>query len=366
MKVSVQASFLTPVGAGGIGVVVVSGGDAASVIGKIFEGTIPESGELKYGFLIDVDSGERVDEVLCRRGLSTEIGGHSTFEINGHGGLAVRRRTRDLLHRVGVDVVSAPDWFREQARYSGMAPVTVAACLALSRVRTRWAARVLLAQSRGVLAQAIESREEIDSLLGSLIYGRALIHPPQVVLAGGVNVGKSTLVNRLLGRERVLVNALPGTTRDVVRSVATLGPLAFEIVDTAGYREVSNEGVESKGIDRARESIEKADHVLFLSDSTRLASSGERSWLEFVESRGQVPRVLRIASKCDRADSRPEESFLPISTHTGIGLEGVVEWILEPYRSFLEQDPGEPILFESWMVDALKEENYECLLGVTC
>ena len=91
MTVSAEASFLTPTGSGGIGVVVVSGADAESVIESVFEGGIPGPGALKYGVLVDPQTGDPVDEILCRRGLSSEVGGSSVFEIDGHGGQAGTR-----------------------------------------------------------------------------------------------------------------------------------------------------------------------------------------------------------------------------------------------------------------------------------
>ena len=152
-----------------------------------------------------------------------------------------------------------------------------------------------------VLASASGLRDRLDDLLATAPEGELLREGALTVLAGPPNSGKSSLYNALLGEERAIVTEVPGTTRDALEVVVSLGGFPFRIVDTAGIRE-TDEVVERLGVEVARRYLERADLVLFCVESHKDIGPGER---EFLEGLGDVPVVL-LRTKSDLVDGEAE------------------------------------------------------------
>ena len=152
-----------------------------------------------------------------------------------------------------------------------------------------------------VLASASGLRDRLDELLATAPEGELLREGALTVLAGPPNSGKSSLYNALLGEERAIVTEVPGTTRDALEVVVSLGGFPFRIVDTAGIRE-TDEVVERLGVEVARRYLERADLVLFCVESHKDIGPGER---EFLEGLGDVPVVL-LRTKSDLVDGEAE------------------------------------------------------------
>lgn len=148
-----------------------------------------------------------------------------------------------------------------------------------------------------VLASASGLRDRLDELLATAPEGELLREGALTVLAGAPNSGKSSLYNALLGEERAIVTEVPGTTRDALEVVVSLGGFPFRIVDTAGIRE-TDEVVERLGVEVARRYLERADLVLFCVESHKDIGPGEQ---EFLEGLGDVPVVL-LRTKSDLVD----------------------------------------------------------------
>ena len=177
----------------------------------------------------------------------------------------------------------------------------------LARAPAEAAARILLDQAEGALSRELRSlvaadaaaRERaVDGLLARARAARFALRPTVIVLAGPVNAGKSTLFNALLGEARAIVDATPGTTRDVLRERALFGAWPVWLVDTAGEREADYEGVDSEADDveregwgRGRRARAEADLVLWLAP----VSGAEPA----------VPRAPRSATVRTFADLRP-------------------------------------------------------------
>lgn len=135
----------------------------------------------------------------------------------------------------------------------------------------------------------------ISSLLGTFERGRMIRDGFNVALIGRPNVGKSSLFNALLGEDRAIVTATPGTTRDYLRERIRLGSFLVNLLDTAGIRE-SSEAIEKEGIRRSRQVIEKSDFVVFIIDgSEALRNEDMELWSEI-----QGRDVLIVCNKCDR------------------------------------------------------------------
>ena len=151
--------------------------------------------------------------------------------------------------------------------------------------------------------------ERVGELAQSFSCGRRLFSRSEVVLVGPVNAGKSSLFNALLGEERALVDADPGTTRDLVTADVELGGLPVRFVDTAGWRAAA--GVEARGIALGREAASRAAAVVWVSPADAFEPAPQAGWIQ-------------VSSKCDLAPGqRVAAGALAVSAHGGEGLEAL-------------------------------------------
>jgi len=144
------------------------------------------------------------------------------------------------------------------------------------------------------------SEHSLDELLSSYRLGAKLRDGVRVVIGGRPNAGKSTLLNALLGRDRAIVSATPGTTRDEIEDEAEIEGILFRFVDTAGLREASD-AVEAEGVRRAEASIERSDVLVYVYDAMIGLDEDEQSFLARVRSDEALP-VLIVANKMDLWD----------------------------------------------------------------
>ena len=154
--------------------------------------------------------------------------------------------------------------------------------------------------------------------------GRGFFEPRRVVLAGIPNAGKSTLFNRLLGRGRVVADAAPGTTRDLIEERTTIGAYPIWLVDGAGLRE-TEQTIEGEGVRRMRASIDEADLVVYLEPPEVV----RRPKSPLPETAGRL--TLKIRSRADQispVDSSEHGELLGVSALTGSGVEELQEEIL--------------------------------------
>jgi tRNA modification GTPase len=173
----------------------------------------------------------------------------------------------------------------------------------LIHARTQRAAEVLLVQLSGRLGAELreiaslcapdEARRRTAKLRATYAYGRRLVEPATVVITGAPNVGKSTLANALVGRERSIVHHLPGTTRDAVSSVASLDGLPVVVVDTAGLREATDE-IERIGVQKAIEKIGASEIAVWVFDHSRRVTAEELGYLKVLGKMAVVPVVNKI------------------------------------------------------------------------
>jgi tRNA modification GTPase len=171
----------------------------------------------------------------------------------------------------------------------------------------------------GELREAIDRARRICSeLLAGFRSGRVVREGASVAMVGLPNVGKSSLFNRLLHRDRAIVTAVAGTTRDTLVEELDLDGIPVSLVDTAGLREVADE-VESEGVRRARQAQKEADLVLLVLDGSRPLEREERNALAGKE------RPLVVVNKSDLAAAgpSPDPSALHVSALTGAGLDAL-------------------------------------------
>ncbi len=307
------AAIATPPGPGGVGIVRISGPDAFAIGRALFrptqplpEGEAPPSHLLTYGHVVDPASGEVVDEVLTAflrapRTYTRE----DTVEINAHGGPLLLRRILELALAEGARAAQRGE-MTLRAFLNGRIDLAQAEAvmslinaesdagrrLAFRQLQGELSARVRAARSDAMEALVrIEAsidfpeeevpapdrdelgrfvagaRDEVERLLSGADRGRILREGLRVAIVGRPNVGKSSLLNALLGTERAIVTPIAGTTRDTVEERALLGGIALHLVDTAGLTP-SEDPIERIGVERSRAAARSADLLLFVLDAS--------------------------------------------------------------------------------------------------
>lgn len=355
---------LTPPGRGGITTISLLGCAARDALKRVFcprHAAPNEPGRLLYGHLVSAD-GTPLDEVIV-----SAIGGEgdaNEHEIHCHGGPAAVEAITARLAEVGLVRVLWMQYLTARAARTGMSRIVLESELLLPELTTLPAALAIVAQRNGLLAEAVRrtaeylvvgdvrnAAAELDSLMAAYdTIGRRLECPPRVAILGPANVGKSSLLNRLLGRERAIVDAAPGTTRDVVTEQADLRGLPVVLADTAGLRP-PGDTVEQLGIERARAEALHADVLLVLVDLSRPPTPDEAAVIA-----DRPAGSLLVGSKADLVHCAAGLSVavdVATSSVTGQGLDELTGRILERLR-FRWPAPGEAVPFTQRQADLLR------------
>jgi len=331
----VIAAIATPPGQGAIAVIRMTGSGVADVVGGVFKGSVSfekmQPRKVFLGEIQDSDGG-RIDEVLvCRFAGPASYTGEDLIEISCHGGVLVTGEVYRRLLDAGARAAD-PGEFTRRAFTNGKMELTQAeAVMDLISAQTALALRSANEQLAGGLGGELERvREDVLSalahieayidfpdedispdtgaeltvrlggcadrivaLLDTADHGRMLREGVRTVICGTPNVGKSSLLNRLLGFDRAIVSDVAGTTRDTIEEVINLRGFPLRLVDTAGVRE-SEDAIEREGIERAERQLESADLIVEVIDASRPAS--QPRWA------GKPPegtiRML-VMNKCD-------------------------------------------------------------------
>ena len=300
--------------------------------------------------------GREVSEevVLCRTS-------ENVAEIHCHGGDAAADRIHRDLKSQGAETESWPEMLQ---RTEGIFLREWAE--AIAKATTQRTAELLLAQ-RELFPQVIRDLESgvasdlasrIDSLLEWAKFGRHLTRPWSVVLGGPPNVGKSSLINALLGYARSIVYDQPGTTRDVVTAETAFEGWPILLADTAGLRDRA-EILEAEGIARAKNRLASADCQVLLFDVSQPPVETDR------QLREEFPDAIFVAHKSDLPEHRscafPDHS-LRVSSLTGEGVEQLLKTTVD--RLIPEvPEPGQPIPFTDRQVDLLTKAREAAVAG---
>ena len=190
---------------------------------------------------------------------------------------------------------------------------------------------------------------EIDRLRNSFSLGNAIKEGVAVAIAGAPNVGKSTLLNRLLNEERAMVSEIAGTTRDVIEERANIGGILFRFLDTAGIRS-TDDRLERMGIERTMESIRRAQIVIHMIDAPTLA--GTLPEPDFTLRPDQ--KILTVANKIDKASASLNlpENIIAISAKQGTGIDHLCDAL----RRTVDTEAlyhGDPVVSNSRHYEAL-------------
>ena len=180
---------------------------------------------------------------------------------------------------------------------------------------------VSILPNAAILQRIAAVHQPLDQLAASFAYGKIVHEGLTLAIVGRPNVGKSSLFNRLVERERAIVTATPGTTRDLVSETVAIGGIPIQLVDTAGIRQALDEA-ESIGIRKSMEALADADLVLVVLDSSQPATEEDKKLLRLAESR---PTIL-VGNKCDLGSSEQwsalsrQSANAQVSALTGEGI----------------------------------------------
>jgi tRNA modification GTPase len=362
------AAISTPPGEGAIALVRVSGADATQIADKIFRGREKPSQFASHvqhvGEIFGAEN-QLVDQaVVSVHRAPASYTGEDSVEISCHGGTLVSAKVLEACLRAGARA-ARPGEFTERAFLNGKMDLTQAeAVIDLIRARTDLALRSATEQLEGRLGEQIRKirdaliailaqlnaaidfpeegitpdegetlcaqldtvRERIAVLLATADQGRVLREGVRVVIYGATNAGKSSLLNRLLGYDRVIVSDTHGTTRDTIEETVNLDGVPIRLLDTAGLR-VSESEAESAGIARTQKSLQLADLRLHIADR----NAPKRSHFNW---RGDDRTEIVILNKSDLPEDDDWKDFpaLRISCATGEGLPQLQKEILARIR----------------------------------
>ena len=332
------AAISTPVGEGGIGIVRISGKAALSIADKIFtskDGGKPSAFKtytVHYGHIVNPQT-EIIDEVLLTiMRAPKSYTREDIVEINCHGGIVPLRKVLELVISCGGRLAD-PGEFTKRAFLNGRIDLTQAeAVLDIIRAKTENSMKMAIGQLEGRLSEEVRklkknlidilteleaeidfSEEEIDSvsrkkiieklknilhkmdgLINDAWKGMILKEGIMCVICGKPNVGKSSLMNSFLKRNRVIVTPIPGTTRDAIEEEVSLQGMPLRVVDTAGIASTKNIA-EAHGISKSKAYLKRADIVIFMIDLSQKWSNADGRIFGSLK----VKNVVIVANKSD-------------------------------------------------------------------
>jgi tRNA modification GTPase len=375
------AAISTPPGEGAIALVRVSGANAIEVADKIFHGKeLPSEFEPRVQHLGEIFGPEDqlVDQVvLSIHHAPASYTGEDLIEISCHGGTLVSAKVLEACLRAGARP-ARPGEFTERAFLNGKMDLTQAeAVIDLIRAKTDLALRSATEQLEGRLGAQIRKirdelvellahinasidfiRDDIATLLATADQGRILREGVRVVIYGATNAGKSSLLNRLLGYDRVIVSDTHGTTRDTIEEAVNLNGVPIRLLDTAGLRTSTSE-LEREGIARTEKSLQLADLRLHIADRNAPKPAD-------FEARNRDLNEIVVLNKGDLPEKGDWKDFhaLRISCLTG---EGLPELRTEILTRIAKQNlkPESPLAINARHRDCLRRALESCDRGAT-
>lgn len=354
------AAIATPPGIGGVGLIRISGPAAEGIARRLFRPLPPAdllSHHLYHGEIVSPEAGAVIDEVLIAflKGPRSYTG-EDTLEISCHGGPLILRTVLEEVLRAGARPAERGEFTKRAFLNDRLDLSQAEAVLDIITAQTRPGLAAAVGRLQGKLSGRVEAiRSEIIDLLAGIEaaidfseedgvgatpgdalpriqeiidriaalaatyrQGRIYREGIGVIIAGRTNVGKSSLLNRLLGEKRAIVTSIPGTTRDFIEETVDLGGIPVRLTDTAGLRPPENT-IEKEGIDLVWQRLETADAVLVLLDGSADLTADDRELLAKMTAKPLLP-VLNKSDLPPRLEEESLKGFLPEGTPPAIRI----------------------------------------------
>jgi tRNA modification GTPase len=348
------AAIATPIGSGGIGIIKISGKDAFLIAETIFKRSHASKGDgrpegdvrsfslkshrIYHGHIVNPDTGKMLDEVLLSAMKAPmTYTREDIIEINTHSGYIVMGSILDLVLQKGARLAD-PGEFTKRAYLSGRIDLTQAeAVIDIINSRTEKSLEIATSQIKGELKNRIESMrhslmdiltqveaaidfpedvgdvidvksmhqildkaviDELSGLVAQYEHAHFLRDGLKMIVVGRPNVGKSSLMNRLIQSDRVIVTPIPGTTRDLIEETLNIRGIPVIIADSAGLHE-TKDPVEVLGIEKTKSYIHDSDLILFMIDASDPFTKEDQKIYQTIDDK----RLILVINKIDLIDS---------------------------------------------------------------
>lgn len=343
LKDDTIAAISTAPGVGGIAVIRISGNQSTEIVSSIFKANKKDV-EIKtasayqaiYGTIYECE--EEIDKVVVSLFRAPHsFTGEDVVEISCHGSIYIQQRILSLLINKGCRLATAGE-FTQRAFFNGKMDLSQAEAVAdLINSQTKAAHSVALNQMKGTFSNKLsllrkkllhlvslleleldfgdheelefadrkeliqisnELHNEIKKLTSSFSTGNAIKNGIPVSIIGNTNVGKSTLLNHLIGEEKAIVSDIPGTTRDIIEDVVNINGISFRFIDTAGIRSTSDT-IEKIGIERSYNAINHSQIVIWVIDGSNYEIEKINDIKQYLLENGKI--IITVINKIDIA-----------------------------------------------------------------
>ncbi len=343
LKDDTIAAISTAPGVGGIAVIRISGNQSIEIVSSIFKANKKDV-EIKtasayqaiYGTIYECE--EEIDKVVVTLFRAPHsFTGEDVVEISCHGSIYIQQRILSLLINKGCRLATAGE-FTQRAFFNGKMDLSQAEAVAdLINSQTKAAHSVALNQMKGTFSNKLsllrekllhlvslleleldfgdheelefadrkeliqisnELHNEIKKLTSSFSTGNAIKNGIPVSIIGNTNVGKSTLLNHLIGEEKAIVSDIPGTTRDIIEDVVNINGISFRFIDTAGIRS-TNDTIEKIGIERSYNAINHSQIVIWVIDGSNYEIEKINDIKQYLLESGKI--IITVINKIDIA-----------------------------------------------------------------
>lgn len=343
LKDDTIAAISTAPGVGGIAVIRISGNQSIEIVSSIFkankkdvETKTASAYQAIYGTIYECE--EEIDKVVVTLFRAPHsFTGEDVVEISCHGSIYIQQRILSLLINKGCRLATAGE-FTQRAFFNGKMDLSQAEAVAdLINSQTKAAHSVALNQMKGTFSNKLsllrekllhlvslleleldfgdheelefadrkeliqisnELHNEIKKLTSSFSTGNAIKNGIPVSIIGNTNVGKSTLLNHLIGEEKAIVSDIPGTTRDIIEDVVNINGISFRFIDTAGIRS-TNDTIEKIGIERSYNAINHSQIVIWVIDGSNYEIEKINDIKQYLLESGKI--IITVINKIDIA-----------------------------------------------------------------
>ena len=362
----------TTLGVGAISIIRVSGKEAIEKVNNItnIDLTNKKTHTVNYGYIKDKD--EIIDEVLITimkapKTFTTE----DTVEINCHGGIATTEKVLELLLNQGIRLAE-PGEFTKRAFLNGRIDLTESEAVNdLINAKTDKARQIVINNLKGSTSNKIRTlreklvkiitnievnidypeykdieemtiekikdeidniEQELENIIKNSENSKIITNGINVAIIGRPNVGKSSILNKLIEEDKAIVTNIPGTTRDVVEASFNLNGITLNLIDTAGIRE-TDDVVEKIGVEKSKKALEKADLVLLILNNNETITEEDKKLLEISKDKKRI--IVVNKTDLDKKLEINEKNIVYTNTIEENGIESLLKKISEIYR--LEQ-----------------------------